>query len=99
MPSAGTRLINSARQALAFARGDAKPKDYGVRLPATLDARARRKTMGVTQKKFAALFGVSVAVLRDWEQGRRMPSAQARALLTIIAHEPDAVRRALAAVK
>jgi len=97
MPSAGTQLIKSARQALAFARGDAMAKDYGVRLPATIDARALRQTMGMTQKKFAALFGVSVAVLRDWEQGRRMPPARARALLKIIAHEPDAVRRALAA--
>jgi putative transcriptional regulator len=97
MSSAGKRLIKSARQALAFARGEAPDADYGVRSPATIDARAIRKTMGMTQEKFAAMFGVSVAVLRDWEQGRRMPSASARALLKIIAHEPDAVRRALAA--
>lgn len=34
---------------------------------------------------------------RDWEQGRRRPSGAARVLLTVIAHEPEAIERALAA--
>ncbi len=97
MSSAGKRLIKSARQALAFARGEAPDTGYRVHIPTDIDARAIRKKLGMTQEKFAAMFGVSVAVLRDWEQGRRVPSASARALLKVIAHEPDAVRRALAA--
>jgi putative transcriptional regulator len=36
-----------------------------------------------------------VSTLRDWEQGRFEPDAAARAYLTVIAREPDIVRRAL----
>ena len=39
--------------------------------------------------------GVSVATLRNWEQGRRMPEGPARALLRVAAHNPQAVRDAL----
>jgi putative transcriptional regulator len=33
--------------------------------------------------------------LRDWEQGRTEPDRPARAYLTVIAHDPEGVRRAL----
>lgn len=45
----------------------------------------RQKT-GLSQSKFAALLGVSVRTLQDWEQGRRVPSGAARTLL-LIAHK------------
>ncbi|MGD0886833.1 MAG: helix-turn-helix domain-containing protein [Thermodesulfovibrionales bacterium] len=49
-----------------------------------LVAEARAKT-GLSQDKFAALLGISVRTLRDWEQGRRSPSGAARTLLRIAA--------------
>ena len=48
-------------------------------------AEIRQKT-GLSQSKFAALLGVSVRTLQDWEQGRRAPSGAARTLL-LIAHK------------
>jgi putative transcriptional regulator len=48
-------------------------------------AEVRQKT-GLSQSKFAALLGVSVRTLQDWEQGRRVPSGAARTLL-LIAHK------------
>ena len=45
----------------------------------------RRKTK-LSQSLFAALLGVSVRTLQDWEQGRRSPSGAARTLL-LIAHK------------
>ena len=48
-------------------------------------AEIRQKT-GLSQSKFAALLGVSVRTLQDWEQGRREPSGAARTLL-LIAHK------------
>jgi ribA/ribD-fused uncharacterized protein len=45
--------------------------------------------------KFALLIGVSVASLRNREQGRRRPEGPARALLRIAATHPDAVLDAL----
>jgi len=48
-------------------------------------AEIREKT-GLSQARFAALLGVSVRTLQDWEQGRRAPSGAARTLL-LIAHQ------------
>ena len=47
------------------------------------------------QVEFANQFGFKVSTLQDWEQKRRNPEAPARALLMVIAKEPEAVKRAL----
>ena len=59
------------------------------------DVSAIRTKLHMTQDAFAAAFGVSVATIRNWEQGRRQPYGPARVLLTIIEREPNAVLRAL----
>ncbi|MBI4183704.1 MAG: helix-turn-helix domain-containing protein [Proteobacteria bacterium] len=96
MSKAGRRIIGSARQALAFAEGRADAAGFGVHIPAEIDVKAIRARLGLSQGAFARTFGVSVRTIQDWEIGRRVPSGPARALLTIIAREPEAVRRALA---
>jgi putative transcriptional regulator len=53
-------------------------------------ASVRGKT-GLSQSRFAALLGVSVRTLQDWEQGRRAPSGAARTLLLIAARNPGAL--------
>jgi putative transcriptional regulator len=53
-------------------------------------AEIRQKT-GLSQSKFAALLGVSVRTLQDWEQGRRIPSGAARTLLLIANKNPMAL--------
>jgi len=50
-------------------------------------AEVRQKT-GLSQSRFAALLGVSVRTLQDWEQGRRMPSGAARTLILIADKNP-----------
>jgi len=44
-----------------------------------------RERTGLSQAKFAALLGVSVRTLQEWEQGRRAPSGAARTLLLVAA--------------
>jgi len=56
---------------------------------------AIRKTMGLSQRVFAKLVGVSVKTLQNWEQGRRQPSGPAAVLLTVLVADPEAVLRAL----
>ena len=53
-------------------------------------AGVREKT-GLSQARFAALLGVSVRTLQDWEQGRRVPSGAARTLLLIVYRNPEAL--------
>jgi len=59
-------------------------------LPATI-----RRRLGMTQAQFAAVIGVPVATLRNWEQARVEPDPAARALLRILDQEPEAALRAL----
>ena len=57
-------------------------------------ADVRNKTR-LSQDKFAALLGVSVKTLRSWEQGQRNPSGPSRALLKLIAADPEHATRTL----
>jgi putative transcriptional regulator len=50
-----------------------------------------RHKVGLSQSRFAALLGVSVRTLQDWEQGRRAPSGAARTLLLIAQRNPEAL--------
>jgi putative transcriptional regulator len=65
-------------------------RGYGALL-----ARRARAATGLTQRAFAARFGVPVGTLRDWEQGRRAPDAATQGFLKVIAKIPNAVMKAL----
>jgi len=45
----------------------------------------------------ATLFGIPLATVKDWEQGRRRPEIPIRAYLAVIQRDPQAVIRALRA--
>lgn len=64
--------------------------------PPRVDVRAVRERLGLSQDDFAVEFGLDVATLRNWEQGRSEPDRAARTALWTIATDPDAVRKALA---
>jgi putative transcriptional regulator len=57
------------------------------------DVRAVRAKLKVSQPEFALMIGMSVATLRNWEQGRRAP--EGLALLRVAAKNPEAVVEAL----
>lgn len=88
-------LEESLLQALAFMKGELDPSEYRVYIPAEIDTKRIRAKLGMTQKQFAATFAISLDTLRHWEQGRRCPDRQARVLLKIIDHDPQAVLKAL----
>ena len=56
-----------------------------------------RRALHLTQEEFAARYRIPIGTLRDWEQGRCEPDQPARAYLTVIAHDPEGVQRALQA--
>jgi putative transcriptional regulator len=86
-------LLTSVRQAGRIHRGEARASRRTSYRPA--DVKAIRAALEQTQEEFAAMIGVSVATLRNWEQGRRTPEGPALALLRVAAAEPQAVARAL----
>jgi putative transcriptional regulator len=89
------QLVTSIKQAGRIRRGQARPARVTVFKPA--DVRAVRARLGLSQAEFALLIGVSLATLRNWEQGRRVPEGPARALLRVAAANPRAVAAALGA--
>ena len=94
-PTDFKKLAASLKQAGKIRRGRLRPARVTPFHPA--DVRAIRKKLDVTQAEFALMIGVSLATLRNWEQGRRLPEGPARALLRVAAVNPKAVITALSA--
>ena len=67
-----------------------KRGEYG-RVSTVPSVASIRESIGLSQSKFAALLGVSVRTLQEWEQGRRAPSGAARTLLLIAQKNPRAL--------
>jgi putative transcriptional regulator len=86
-------LLTSVRQAGEIRRGRRKPTRSTTFKPA--DVKALRGDLGQSQVEFALMIGVSVATLRNWEQGRRTPDGPALALLRVTERNPEAVVEAL----
>jgi putative transcriptional regulator len=97
MSKAGSRMLQGAREALAYAKGEADTAKYGLHIPAQVNVRAIRRKLGLSQKEFAARYGFSFGRVRDWEQGRSNIDGPSRILLTVIEKEPEAIERALSA--
>jgi len=84
-----SELIASVKEGGAILRGEQAASRVFNMLPP--DIKTIRDGFGLTQQQFAALLGISVRTLRNWEQGRRVPEGPARVLLQVAAKHPDAV--------
>jgi putative transcriptional regulator len=74
---------------------DGETEGYKITLPAEIDVKNIRKGLRMTQAGFSNTFGFSLDAVKHWEGGRRTPEAAARAFLTVIARNPQAVISAL----
>ncbi len=82
-------LVASIREGGTILRGERAPsRAFSVDGP---DVKRLRAHYQLSQNEFAALLGISVKTLRNWEQGRRTPEGPARVLLQVAANHPDAV--------
>jgi putative transcriptional regulator len=86
-------LIRSVRQAGRIRRKQMRPGRTTAFKAA--DIRSIRDRLGKSQTQFAMMIGASVATLRNWEQGRRVPDGPAQALLRVAAKNPELVAAAL----
>jgi putative transcriptional regulator len=90
-------LTDAEIHAAALADPDAQPltPDRLAKMRRVPRTKSLRRALGLSQEEFAMRYHIPVSTLRDWEQGRFEPDAAARAYLTVIAREPEIVRRAL----
>jgi len=58
-------------------------------------ARRIRKRLGLTQAELSLRIGVSIDTIRNWEQGKRVPTGAARSLLRVLDKAPEASLAAL----
>lgn len=86
-------LFESVKQAGDIRKNKLKPAYYtNIEDP---DVSAIREKYNMTQQEFASLLGISVATLRNWEQGRRKPQGPAKVLLKIADKRPKAILESL----
>ena len=82
-------LVESVREGGKILRGKKKPsRKFVIETPNVKKLRAGYK---LSQTEFAALMGISVKTLRNWEQGRRVPEGAARVLLQVAAQHPEVI--------
>lgn len=101
---AGGGAVNRKRLAAttdaAIARqiaGDADTApDLRTLPPSRVMVKTVRLRLGLTQEEMAKSLRISVATLRNWEQGRTRPEGPAEALLIALDRNPKAVLNALA---
>jgi len=74
-----------------YLRGEIDLPDEQVTFVGEPDPRSVRRKMRLSQSEFAALLGVSLRTLQNWEQGRRSPTGPAMQLLRVAAVRPDAL--------
>ncbi len=75
-------------------RADGQDPDKELRLEDAISPAQIRARLGMTQERFSAVLGIPVATLRRWEPGSTADPV-ARAVLRIVAREPEAALRAL----
>ncbi len=81
----GAELLTSVREMKAGIRGR-------IHRPEISEVAHARLVSGLSQTAFAALLGISVRTLQDWEQGRREPSGAARTLFRVAERHPEVLQ-------
>lgn len=96
MSDLGESLLRGAMEALEYAKGNqVGAVKHDVLVPVEVDVIAIRKKMHMSRQQFCEEFGFSVRTLEKWERGERTPETSARAYLTVISMNPNAVINAL----
>jgi putative transcriptional regulator len=85
-------LVESVKEGMAILRGDMEPsRVFVVEKKERPDVKAIRSKFGVSQSEFAAMLGISIRTIENWEQGHRTPRGAARVLLKVAEAHPEVV--------
>lgn len=83
----GQEILDGLREIKAFKAGKGNLKTRTLSNPDS--PQVIRSKLNLSQSTFASMMGVSLRTVQDWEQGRRVPSGPAKALLRIAEQKPE----------
>jgi len=98
LPIPPSRPMTDAEiEAAALTDPDAQPMTADQLANAKPVARVKtlRRALRMTQEEFAERFHLSLATVRDWEQGRTQPDQAASTYLEVIARNPKMIMQTL----
>lgn len=87
----GEKVLAGIEDMQAIIQGTASADSFRIHVLESLDVRAIRRRLGLSQGEFAARFGFTPRDLRRWETGVAFPDSSARTLLRVIAMAPAVV--------
>ena len=96
-PSPKRGMTDEEIEAAAMADPDAQlltPEQLSQARPVS-KVKVLRRALRMTQEEFADRFHLSLATVRDWEQGRSQPDQAASTYLEVIGRAPEAIMQAL----
>ncbi|HEX2135009.1 MAG TPA: helix-turn-helix domain-containing protein [Microvirga sp.] len=90
-PDVAPDLTDPRVRALLHMRSDKLPTRHKLRF--------LRRSLGLSQRAFAEAYAIPLRTLQNWEAGAREPDEAAKALLTLIAYDPERAREALSSTR
>ena len=87
MSSVAVGIMNGLKEVLEDVKGEKAEKLHKT-VVYRISARAVRENLNMSQSEFSRNFGIPLATLRNWEQGRRDMDATAEAYLKTISKFP-----------
>ncbi len=83
----GEEILDGIREIKKFKQGEISLRTRELKEPSP--SKTIREKLKLSQAAFAALMGVSIRTIQDWEQGRRKPKGPAKSLLRIAEQNPE----------
>ncbi|WPA92775.1 NadS family protein [Providencia zhijiangensis] len=84
-------LVSSMEEMIAIEKGEKIPSSENIHRHELPDVKAIRKQAGMKQQEFAEAIGLSVDLVRSWEQKRRTPSGIALKMLFLLEKQPGII--------
>lgn len=87
-------VMEGLEEALAYSKGKAAAETFTRKrsLP-SINVNDLRKSLGMTQKLFASMLGVSCRTVEAWEAGKTTPTPTAKKLMYLIQEDPALIQK------
>jgi putative transcriptional regulator len=90
-------ILAGLQEVLAHVKGE--PNNVRLTHYICADAKVIREHLDLSQRAFSETYGIPLATLQNWEQGRNRPDKTASAYLWSIAKLPDEIKIAQESIR